>query len=81
MQGPDGYSKKGDGISAASHYYSFTGLATDGTLIVDGRTMRVNGQSWMDKEFGSNQLGEDQVGWDWFSLQLADGCDLMLYPL
>ena len=24
----------------------------------------------MDHEFGSNQLREDQVGWDWFSLQL-----------
>jgi predicted secreted hydrolase len=35
----------------------------------------------MDKEFGSSQLGERQVGWDWFSLQLADGRDLMLYVM
>jgi predicted secreted hydrolase len=35
----------------------------------------------MDKEFGSNQLAGDQVGWDWFSLQLDDGRDLMLYVL
>jgi predicted secreted hydrolase len=35
----------------------------------------------MDKEFGSNQLAAGQVGWDWFSLQLADGRDLMLYLL
>jgi predicted secreted hydrolase len=35
----------------------------------------------MDKEFGTSQLTADQVGWDWFSLQLDDGRDLMLYVL
>lgn len=35
----------------------------------------------MDKEFGSSQLGENQVGWDWFSLQLEDGREVMLYLL
>ena len=35
----------------------------------------------MDKEFGSNQLAPDQVGWDWFSLRLEDGRDVMLYVL
>jgi predicted secreted hydrolase len=35
----------------------------------------------MDKEFGSNQLTENQVGWDWFSLRLNDGRDVMLYLL
>ena len=43
--------------------------------------MPVRGQSWMDKEFGSNQLETHQVGWDWFSLQLSDGRDVMLYLL
>ena len=41
----------------------------------------MRGESWMDKEFGSSQLGENQVGWDWFSLQLNDGRELMLYML
>jgi predicted secreted hydrolase len=35
----------------------------------------------MDKEFSSSQLTESQVGWDWFSLQLRDGRELMLYVL
>jgi predicted secreted hydrolase len=35
----------------------------------------------MDKEFGSNQLSVNQVGWDWFSLQLDDGREVMLYLL
>lgn len=81
FQGPNGYSKKGAGESAASQYYSFTRLATEGTVTVDGETFDVTGESWMDKEFGSNQLAKNQVGWDWFSLQLNDGHEVMLYIL
>lgn len=81
FQGPNGYSKKGVGDSAASQYYSFTRLATEGSVTVDGETFEVTGESWMDKEFGSNQLDENQVGWDWFSLQLDDGREVMLYVL
>jgi predicted secreted hydrolase len=79
LQGPNGYSSKGGG--GASLYYSFTRLKTEGTLELDGRVWSVRGTSWMDKEFGSSQLGKDQVGWDWFSLQLEDGRDIMLYVL
>ncbi|MFZ8477459.1 lipocalin family protein, partial [Staphylococcus aureus] len=35
----------------------------------------------MDHEFGSNQLTADQVGWDWFSVQLDDNSELMLYTM
>jgi predicted secreted hydrolase len=33
----------------------------------------------MDREFSSSQLEARQAGWDWFSLRLDDGRDLMLY--
>ncbi|MFX6118790.1 lipocalin family protein, partial [Acinetobacter baumannii] len=33
----------------------------------------------MDHEFGSNQLTDAQVGWDWFSLQLSNNTEVMLY--
>ena len=81
FQGPNGYSRKGEDSGAASQYYSFTRLGTQGTLTVDGQTFQVEGESWMDKEFGSNQLAENQVGWDWFSLQLEDGREVMFYHL
>jgi predicted secreted hydrolase len=35
----------------------------------------------MDHEFGSNQLQEDQVGWDWFSIQLDNQTELMFYRI
>ena len=81
FQGPNGYSRKGNGPTAASLYYSFTRLSTSGSVSLDGREYQVTGESWMDKEFGSNQLTENQVGWDWFSLRLNDGRDVMLYQL
>ena len=79
FQGPNGYSKKGEGVSAASQYYSFTRLKTEGSVEIDGQVFEVTGQSWMDKEFFTNSLSTEQVGWDWFSLQLDDNRELMLY--
>jgi predicted secreted hydrolase len=81
LQGPNGLSRKSAEEGYASLYYSLTRLATDGTLEVEGRRHAVRGESWMDKEIGSSQLAPDQAGWDWWSLRLADGRDLMLYVL
>jgi predicted secreted hydrolase len=79
--GDAGYSRKGREAANASEYYSLPRLATTGTLTVDGHVYEVTGASWMDHEFGSSVLEADQVGWDWFGLQLADGRDLMLYQM
>jgi predicted secreted hydrolase len=80
FQGPNGLSRK-SAEGAASLYYSYTRMATSGALTARGVTQEVRGESWMDREFGSSLLGERQVGWDWFSLRLEDGRDLMLYSL
>ena len=63
------------------HYYSFTRLATTGKLTIGNESFDVAGTSWMDHEFGSADLDKDLVGWDWFSLQLDDQRELMLYRL
>jgi predicted secreted hydrolase len=81
VHGSDGISRKGSATGQASHYYSFTRLATTGTLTIENESFDVTGTSWMDHEFGSADLDKDLVGWDWFSLQLDDQRDLMLYRL
>jgi predicted secreted hydrolase len=81
IHGENGINQKGEGRGHASHYYSLTRLQTEGTLTVRGKKHAVTGLSWMDHEFGSTQLSSDQVGWDWFSLQLDDGSELMLYAI
>jgi predicted secreted hydrolase len=79
--GAAGISRKGKDVGQASHYYSFTRLATTGSLTIDGEQFEVTGLTWMDHEFGSAELGTDQVGWDWFSIQLEDDTELMLYRM
>jgi predicted secreted hydrolase len=81
VHGEGGISRKGTESGQASHYYSLTRLRTTGTLTVDGHQQAVHGVSWMDHEFGSGRLGKDQVGWDWFSVQLDDQSELMFYLL
>ncbi len=83
FHGDNGLSKKGAGTGQASYYTSFTSLETRGFLRVgaNGPKREVKGTSWFDHEFGSNQLAQNQEGWDWFSLHLSDGRDLMLYFL
>lgn len=79
IHGADGVSQKASCKGCASHYYSMTHLDSSGTVFVKAEAVPVTGLSWMDHEFGSNQLTEKQVGWDWFSIQLNDNRELMLY--
>ena len=81
IHGHDGVSQKAEGKGRASHYYSLTRMTTAGTLTIGGENYNVQGLSWMDHEFGTNQLTPKQVGWDWFSIQLENGRELMLYVL
>jgi predicted secreted hydrolase len=81
LHGDRGYSRKGASTGNASFYYSLTRMPTRGTIRVGGRTIDVTGDSWMDHEFGTTFLEKDQIGWDWFSLQLDDGRELMVFQL
>jgi predicted secreted hydrolase len=81
IHGRGGISRKGPNPGQASYYASLTDLRTRGFLKIEGSKIPVAGRSWFDQEFGSNQLATDQTGWDWLSLYLSDGRDLMLYLL
>jgi predicted secreted hydrolase len=81
LHGNGGLDRKGVAPGQASWYYSLTRLRTKGTLRVGTESWEVAGTSWMDHEFGTSQLGADEVGWDWFALRLDSGADLMLYRL
>ncbi len=81
LHGKEGISKKGSGSGNASHYFSFTRMETTGQLFLKGEAVQVQGTSWMDHEFSSNQLNDSLVGWDWFSIKLDNKTELMLYQL
>jgi predicted secreted hydrolase len=79
--GKDGVSQKGASAAAASHYLTYPRLDCRGQLRMGAETLAVTGLAWMDHEFSSSQLDVGQVGWDWASLQLDDGRELMVYRL
>jgi predicted secreted hydrolase len=81
LQGIDGYSQKGADPANASYYVSQTHLVSRGTLELDGQSFALEGSSWMDHEFSTSALAPDQVGWDWFALQLSDDSELMVYTV
>ena len=81
LQGDGGYSQKGMEPGNASYYYSQTRLGSSGTIEIGKETHQIEGTSWMDHEFSTSALAPDQVGWDWFALQLDDGSELMVVQI
>jgi predicted secreted hydrolase len=81
LQGAQGLSRKSAEPGNASYYYSYTRLKTRGTVAINGQDFAVEGDSWLDREWSTSALGEEQSGWDWFALQLDDGRELMFYRL
>lgn len=81
LNGIDGLSQKSAEPGNASYYYSITRLGTQGTIHIGDREYNVSGLSWLDREWSTSALAAEQVGWDWFALQLSDGSDLMFYNL
>lgn len=81
IHGENGVSQKAQGVGRASHYVSLTRLQVTGEVTVDNQPRPVTGQAWMDHEFFTHQLDSNQVGWDWMSLHLNDGRELMIFQL
>ena len=81
LNGVNGLSQKSSEAGNASYYYSITRLTTEGRLKISGDEYIVSGLSWLDREWSSSALSSNQVGWDWFALQLSDGSDLMFYNI
>jgi len=81
LNGENGLSRKSSQAGNASYYYSLTRLRSEGEIRIGQRVSTVSGLSWLDREWGSSALSPNQVGWDWFALQLSDGSDLMFYNL
>ena len=65
----------------ASRYFSFTRMEAEGDITWHGETEHFTGSAWMDREFGTWRTTENQKGWDWFSVQLVTGAEVMVYHL
>jgi predicted secreted hydrolase len=81
LQGDQGWDRKGPEPGNASYYYAHTRLAAEGSVHTRDARFEVTGTAWMDREWSTSALGANLAGWEWLSLQLSDGRDLMLYRL
>jgi predicted secreted hydrolase len=79
FHGKNGVEENGPGRT--SFYLSFPLLKASGTVTVSGVTRAVHGTAWMDHQWFTNELSDNQVGWDWFSIQLDNDTELMLFQL
>lgn len=80
LQGDQGYSVKSP-QGQASYYYSQPFYTVAGTLDLPSGPVAVTGQGWLDREWSSQPLADDQSGWDWVSLQFDDGHRMMGFQL
>jgi len=81
LEGDAGYSRKGPLPRQASYYYSWPHIAVEGTVAVQGSTLRATGQAWLDHEWSSEYLASEAAGWDWLGINLADGGALMAFRM
>lgn len=77
IHGNDGLLPLGD--AGSSYYYSRTRMAVSGALKLGDSAEQVDGLVWFDHQWGD--FLTTKLSWDWFSLQLADGSDVMLYNI
>ena len=81
LQGDRGFSPKSDEPGNASYYYSFTRNQAEGTVQTPHGQAAVSGLVWKDHEWSTSALGPNAEGWDWFSLQLDDGREVMYFQI
>ncbi|MEI6336776.1 MAG: lipocalin family protein [Methylococcaceae bacterium] len=67
------------GSAGSSYYYSRTRMTISGTVTIKGKTEAVSGIAWFDHQWGD--FSSTQLSWDWFSLQLDNHSDIMIYQL
>lgn len=61
-----------------TYYYSREAMQARGTLSYGGKTYKVTGTSWFDRQYGELMQAITQ-GWQWFSIDLDDDTQIMLY--
>jgi predicted secreted hydrolase len=79
--GDRGLSPKSDEPGNASYYVGYTRMAARGRIGAAGDETEAAGEAWFDHEWSTSALGAGAIGWDWFSLQLDDGRELMHFQI
>jgi predicted secreted hydrolase len=68
------------GQAGYSYYYSRPLMSLNGVIQDHGARIQVTGQAWFDHQWG-NFISLAGFGWDWFSIQLDNRTEYMLYVI
>jgi predicted secreted hydrolase len=68
------------GLAGYSYYYSRPLMSLSGVIQDHGAAVQVTGQAWFDHQWG-NFISLAGFGWDWFSIQLDNRTEYMLYVI
>ncbi|MEL7006144.1 MAG: lipocalin family protein, partial [Bacteroidota bacterium] len=79
LHNKSGYENYGDITTAG--YFSYPRLDANGTLTIDGEVKQVEGELWYDRQWNCIGVFQQDVAWDWISIQLDKSGELMLYRL
>ena len=60
-------------------YYSWTNMPTTGEVSIDGKTIKLTGKTWFDRQGGTYSLINPKTHWEWFSLRFFDDEEVMLF--
>ncbi len=66
------------GLGGWTYYYSWTRMDLSGTLTTGGQELTVTGHAWMDHQWGDFVVEGYPTGWQWFSLSMDSGHELMV---
>ncbi len=77
--GENGFSQRSEDPRIASYHCSLTRLKTTGMVKSKGDKFQVSGFSWLDHEKMLAEPNRFTSGWDWFSIQLDNNEELMIY--
>jgi predicted secreted hydrolase len=77
LVGGDGKIKMG--AKGESYYFSLTNMTVEGEVALNGaKPIHVRGRGWLDRQWG-NWRTEDFDQWQWFSIQLSDETEIMVF--
>jgi len=76
----DGVLRMGiDAPLAKTYYWSYTNLAVNGRLKLEGKEFSVQGKAWFDRQGGPFNPLDRRQQWEWFSLRFIDNEEVMLF--
>ena len=68
-----------DDPKQVTYYYSLTNLSADGVLLLNGKSHKVKGKAWFDRQGGTSKFTNPLTNWEWFSFRFFDDEEIMLF--